>query len=162
MTCTSSLTRTMMPHCQPATAASNTHHKGTIHCGCTHATMWPHCSLQLHAANNSEHAALHGNAFNPNMGKIAEYGTLSYSSDGFHWQAASTAEIHCLTQGIPAVLGTNTMFFIPVTVLPARHKSHILVHHLCTLPRDISASPCLLDCWWQPVMMEMSAPKLPT
>jgi hypothetical protein len=40
------------------------------------------------------HAALHGNAFNPNTGELAEYKELSNSSDGSLWQHANATEIH--------------------------------------------------------------------
>jgi len=80
----------------------------------------------MHAANNSKLNTLHGNAFNPDTGKITEYGALSHSSDSSHWQAANSTEIHQLAQGIATMPGTNTMFFIPVTMLPAWQKATYL------------------------------------
>jgi len=69
------------------------------------------------------------------MHDIAEYGALSCSSDGAHWQAANIAEINCLAQGTTAMPGTCTMFFILVTALPAGCKAtyHTLSMH--TAPR---------------------------
>ena len=64
------------------------------------------------------YAALHGNAFNPDTGELAEYKELSTSSDGPLWQQANATEIHRLAQGTDSIPGTNTMFFIPVTALP--------------------------------------------
>ncbi len=67
------------------------------------------------------------------MGEIAEYDTLSWISDGIHWQAASIAKIHHLAQGTTTSPSTNTMFFILVTALPTGHKAMYLqiicAHH---------------------------------
>jgi len=93
---------------------------------CTRMATQPHCSPCLHTTHHSEHTALHGNAFNPDIGEIAEYDALSCSSNGAHWQAANVAEIPCLAQGTPAVPSTNTMFFILVTALPAGCKATYL------------------------------------
>jgi len=74
----------------------------------------------------SQHHALHGNAFNPDTGELAEYAELSQSSDGAFWRAANTTEIHRLAQGTPSVPGTNTMFFIPVSTMPPGKRATYL------------------------------------
>ena len=56
--------------------------------------------------------ALHGNAFNPDTGRLAEYKELSLSSDGVHWIESNCEEIGRLFQGYKDVAGTNTCFFI--------------------------------------------------
>jgi len=57
------------------------------------------------------------------MGEQAEYGELSCSSDGHLWQASNAAEIHCLAQGNDQTLGTNTMFFIPISAMLHNKKA---------------------------------------
>jgi len=74
--------------------------------------------------------ALHGNAFNPDTGKLAEYSELSRSSDGALWQASNAMEIHRLAQGHSTITGTNTMFFIPVSAIP-RNKKATYLHIVC-------------------------------
>ncbi len=76
-----------------------------------------------------EHA-LHGNAFNPDTGKLAEYHKLSRSSDSTLWQASNTMEIHQLAQGHGTIKGTNTMFFIPVLAIP-KNKKAMYLHIVC-------------------------------
>lgn len=66
--------------------------------------------------------ALHGNAFDPDTGQLAEYTELSKSSEGELWQASNAAEIGRLAQGFGTQKGTNTMFFIPHTALPKGRK----------------------------------------
>ncbi len=78
------------------------------------------------------------------MGEIAEYGALSCSSNGAHWQAANVAEIHCLAQGTPDAPGTNTMFFIPVNALPAGCKATYLCIVCAYCPKK-TVSHCI--CW---------------
>jgi len=92
----------------------------------------PWCS-QCHAANLTNAQAkptpddvFHGNAFNPDTGKLAEYKEVSNSSDGLLWQASNTTEIHCLAQGYGTTLGTNTMFFISVSAIPQCKKATYL------------------------------------
>ena len=72
------------------------------------------------------HFALHGNAFNPDTGQIAEYRELSQSSDGAFWQASNADEIGRLAQGYGTVKGTNTMYFIRVTDIPHGRKATYL------------------------------------
>jgi hypothetical protein len=72
------------------------------------------------------HFALHGNAFNPDTGKLAEYKELSQCSEGPYWQASNADEIGRLAQGHGAVKGTNTMFFIPVSAIPRGRKATYL------------------------------------
>jgi len=69
---------------------------------------------------------LHGNAFNPDTGTIAEYRELSQCSEGDLWQASNAEEIGRLAQGFGDVKGTNTMFFIPVTAIPQGRKATYL------------------------------------
>jgi hypothetical protein len=87
-------------------------------------------SLILESATNSSvttpHFALHGNAFNPDTGKLAEYRELSQSSEGALWQASNAEEIGRLTQGHGEQKGTNTMFFIPVAAIPKGRKATYL------------------------------------
>ncbi|KAI2511195.1 hypothetical protein MHU86_3160 [Fragilaria crotonensis] len=45
------------------------------------------------------HFALHGNAFNPDTGKLAEYCELSQCSEGALWQGSNADEIGRLAQG---------------------------------------------------------------
>jgi hypothetical protein len=66
--------------------------------------------------------AFHGNAFNPDTGKIAEYRELSQCSDGPLWQGSNAEEIGRLAQGFGDIKGTNTMFFIPKSAIPRGRK----------------------------------------
>jgi hypothetical protein len=77
--------------------------------------------------------ALHGNAFNPDTGKLAEYHDLSQCSDGPLWVNANGDEIGRLCQGRGTrVKGTDTMFFIRYQDVP-KHKKvtyvNIVVAH---------------------------------
>jgi len=67
--------------------------------------------------------ALHGNAFNPDMGELAKY---SHSSDGHLWKASNATEIHYLAQGNGQTPGTNTMFFIPISAVLCNKKATYL------------------------------------
>jgi len=86
----------------------------------------------LHATHTNSHdpclqvMALHGNAFNPDTGELAEYKELSQSSDGELWRAANAMEIHRLAQGNDIIPGTNTMFFIPVSAIPKGKRATYL------------------------------------
>lgn len=73
-------------------------------------------------ANLGQHFALHGNAFNPDTGQLAEYPELSRSSEGSLWQASNAEEIGRLAQGYGTQAGTNTIFFIPHTAVPKGKK----------------------------------------
>lgn len=55
-------------------------------------------------------SALHGNAFNPDTGQIADYPELSRCSDGAHWINSCSEEFGRLCQGYGADMptGTNT------------------------------------------------------
>ena len=69
------------------------------------------------------HYALHGNAFNPDTGQLAEYPELSRSSDGPHWIAFMTDEFGRLCQGHQGMpTGTDTMRFIKVSQIPQHKK----------------------------------------
>jgi hypothetical protein len=72
------------------------------------------------------HFAHHGNAFNPNTGKLAEYRELSQCSEGPLWQNSNADEIGRLAQGYGAVKGTNTIFFIDVKQIPQGRKATYL------------------------------------
>jgi len=82
------------------------------------------------STNVAPHWALHGNAFNPDTGELAEYTELSRSSEGTLWRAANTAEIHRLAQGTPNSPGTDTMHFIAIGQLPPGTKATYL-HVVC-------------------------------
>jgi hypothetical protein len=80
------------------------------------------CDDTTHAV----HAALHVDS-----GKNIEYQALLKSSDGHIWECSCTKEIAHLAQrfpasGIPASKGTNTLFFIPITAMPAGRKATYL------------------------------------
>ena len=73
------------------------------------------------------HHALHGNAFNPDTGQIAEYEELSKCSDGPKWIAGNEEEVFRLAQGHGyKIQGTNTIKFIPVSAIPKGRKSTYL------------------------------------
>ncbi|KAG7340278.1 hypothetical protein IV203_023821 [Nitzschia inconspicua] len=76
------------------------------------------------------HMALHGNAFNPDTGKIAEYAELSRCSDGNYWKASNAEEIGRLAQGYKHIKGTNTIYFIPKSQVP-RHKTATYLRIVC-------------------------------
>ena len=71
----------------------------------------------------AQHFALHGNAFNPDTGKIAEYAELRNCSDGTYWRAGCADEFGRLLNGHGANMptGTNTMFFLHPSKIP-KHK----------------------------------------
>jgi len=52
-------------------------------------------------------AALHGNAFNPDTGELAEYKELSQSSDGHLWQMANATEIIALHKAVATPPGAT-------------------------------------------------------
>jgi hypothetical protein len=68
--------------------------------------------------SSPHHVALHGNAFNPDTGKLAEYHELSKCSEGPFWQRSNADEIGRLAQGHGDQKGTKTMYFIKVTNIP--------------------------------------------
>ena len=74
------------------------------------------------------HLALHGNAFNPDTGQIAEYKELSTCSEGALWRASCADEIGRLCHGHGANMptGTETMVFIPVSGVPKGTKATYL------------------------------------
>jgi hypothetical protein len=73
-------------------------------------------------APNFQHAALHGNAFNPDTGKLADFLELSKCSQGNLWQQSNAEEIGRLAQGHGNVKGTNTIFFIDRKQIPQGRK----------------------------------------
>jgi hypothetical protein len=85
---------------------------------------------QTAASTIIEQHALHGNAFNPDTGTIAEYHELSQCSDGALWQSSNADEIGRLAQGRgpdhPEIEGTNTIFFIPRSAIPKGRKATYL------------------------------------
>jgi hypothetical protein len=68
------------------------------------------------------HCALHGNAFNPDTGKLAEFLELSKCSEGSLWQQSNADEIGRLAQGHGNIKGTNTIFFIDPSKIPKGRK----------------------------------------
>ena len=76
----------------------------------------------MHELPDFLHSALHGNAFNPDTGQLAEYPELSKCSEGAKWQASNIAEIHRLAQGHGDIVGTNTIHFIPFSAVPKGRK----------------------------------------
>ncbi len=88
--------------------------------------------------------AFHGNAFNPDTGKLAEYSKLSHSSDGTMWQASNAMEIYCLAQGHGKITGTNTMFFILVLAIPHNKKATYL-RIVCAHRPEKEVPHCI--CW---------------
>jgi hypothetical protein len=69
------------------------------------------------------HVALHGNAFNPDTDKLAEFIELSKCSEGALWQHSNAEEIGRLAQeGYGNIKGTNTIFFIDPTKIPPGRK----------------------------------------
>ena len=85
---------------------------------------------QVHAALLSLgyglESALHGNAFNPDTGEIAEYPELAQSSDGPFWQQSNIEEIARLAQGYKDIKGTNTINFLPFDKIPKGKKATYL------------------------------------
>jgi hypothetical protein len=84
-------------------------------------------AIQLQPTNpdcDFMHYALHGNAFNPDTGKIAEYKELKDCSEGSQWRASCADEFGRLCQGhgkdMPT--GTETMFFIHPRNIPKAKK----------------------------------------
>jgi hypothetical protein len=77
-------------------------------------------------ASSTPHYAFHGNAFNPDTGKLAEYRELSQCSEGPLWQGSNAEEIGRLAQGYGTVKGTNTMFLIPISAIPKDRKATYL------------------------------------
>jgi hypothetical protein len=73
--------------------------------------------------NNIYHWALHGNAFNPDTGQLAEYLELSKCTEGQYWIDGNGDEIGRLAQGRGTkITGTDTMFFIPFSDIPKGKK----------------------------------------
>jgi hypothetical protein len=87
-------------------------------------------SHQVHAALLSLgygcESALHGNAFNPDTGEIAEYPELAQSTDGPLWQQSNIEEIARLAQGYKDIKGTNTMNFLAFDKIPKGKKATYL------------------------------------
>jgi hypothetical protein len=75
-----------------------------------------------------DHFALHGNAFNPDTGQLAEYLELSKCSEGALWIESCKDEFGRLCQGhgLDMPTGTNTMFFIPKSAIPKHKKATYL------------------------------------
>jgi hypothetical protein len=72
----------------------------------------------------TEHFALHGNATNPDTGRIADYLELSKCSEGALWIESCKDEFGRLCQGHGSDMpsGTETMFFIPISAIPKGRK----------------------------------------
>jgi hypothetical protein len=80
-----------------------------------------HDSAQ-HASTDTDEYALHGNAFNPDTGKLAEYKELSQCSDGPYWIESECEEIGRLFQGYKHIQGTNTCIFIHKHDIPRNKR----------------------------------------
>jgi hypothetical protein len=92
-------------------------------------TAEPHAKLSPPITMaNTEHFALHGNAFNPDTGQLADYDELSRCSEGPLWIESCKDEFGRLCQGHGTKMptGTDTMFFIPVTAIPKGRKATYL------------------------------------
>jgi hypothetical protein len=85
-----------------------------------------HCTTSTAPLPPTAHCAYHGNAFNPDTGKLAEYRELSQCSEGPLWQTSNCEEIGRLAQGYGTIKGTNTMFFVHVTAIPKDRKATYL------------------------------------
>ncbi|KAI2513563.1 Reverse transcriptase (RNA-dependent DNA polymerase) [Fragilaria crotonensis] len=89
-------------------------------------------AVTAHSAHPA-HYALHGNAFNPDTGQLAEYPELSRSSEGPEWIASMTDEFGRLCQGHATMpTGTNTMYFIAVRDIP-KHKKPTYIRVVAAL-----------------------------
>jgi hypothetical protein len=110
-------------HKKPSTTKRNHHSHRTR--SSTGTPRRPPTIHQAHAAADTpvypDEYALHGNAFNPDTGKIAEYKELSLCSDGSYWIESNCEEIGRLFQGYKKVEGTSTCIFIRKRDIP-RHK----------------------------------------
>ncbi|KAI2491412.1 Reverse transcriptase (RNA-dependent DNA polymerase) [Fragilaria crotonensis] len=91
-----------------------------------------------HPAAPSHHYALHGNAFNPDTGKLAEYRELSQCSEGHLWQQSNADKIGRLAQGHGDQKGTNTMFFINIADIPKGRKDTYLRVVAATCPEKVN------------------------
>jgi hypothetical protein len=80
------------------------------------------------APTTPDYYAFHGNAFNPDTGKIADYLELSKCSEGELWIESCKDEFGRLCQGHGTAMpsGTDTMFFIPVSAIPRGKKATYL------------------------------------
>jgi hypothetical protein len=132
-------------HCKQASTLTNKHKKNL---GTGSKSRRQDTAAHLEALPPATHFALHGDAFNPDAGKIAKCPPkLSRCSEGDLWQQFNAEEIGSLAQDL-GIAATNAMFFIPITDMPrdckATHLQFISAYH----PGKISPlSP--LDCWWQ-------------
>lgn len=100
-----------------------------------------------HTGEPSPYYALHGNAFNPHTGKLAEFRELSQCSKGHLWQNSNADKIGRLAQGHGDQKGTNTTFFINVVNMPKGRKATYLRVVTATRPEKVIA------------LLTMSAPK---
>jgi len=107
------------PHTAATTPRRSPRNHKTAHSAATTITVIPKTEAV-------PHWALHGNAFNPDTGELAEYNELSKCSEGALWRSSNTAEIHRLAQGHGNIKGTNTIHFIPVSSVPAGMKATYL------------------------------------
>jgi hypothetical protein len=94
----------------------------------TTASPIPAASPPLDLSPFHLHHALHGNAFNPDTGQIAEYTELSNCSEGALWCASCADKIGQLCRGHGADMptGTDTMVFIPISAVPKGTKATYL------------------------------------
>ncbi len=107
-----------------------------------HRLPWYAANLTTAQTKPPTDAALHGNAFNPDTGELAEYKELSNSSDGLLWQASNATKIHWLAQGHGNTPGTNTMFFIPISAIP-QHKKATYLRIVCAHQPEKEVPHCV-------------------
>ena len=91
----------------------------------TEAATSTEALVALEGLLTHKHFALHGNAFNPDTGQLAEYRELRNCSEGPLWRASCADEFGRLCQGhgndMPT--GTETMFFIRRDQIPKHKKT---------------------------------------
>jgi hypothetical protein len=78
-------------------------------------------------------------ALNVDTQTLEEYKNLRQSSEGFQWIKSCSEEFHRLCSGTTNQPGTNTMFFIPHTQVPADRK--VTYMRLVVTDRPMKANP---------------------
>jgi hypothetical protein len=130
-------TKITPPTPAPALRATPKHHYGTRANKSSRPLQHVAATVKtLFSTTNPEsptycHAALHGNAFNPDTGKLAEFLELSKCSQGTLWQQSNADEIGCLAQGHGTIKGTNTIFFIDPRQIPKGRRKVTYLRVVC-------------------------------